>query len=70
MSVHCLDIRPEPSEDFYEAQKRVATGQEGSLQYHQVNVSNAEALETLVDQIAGKKQRLDGLIAGIPGTPM
>lgn len=62
-NVYCFDIAPEPSEDFYEAQRRMAADGEGSLQYHQVNVSDAVVLETLVAQVADKHQRLDGLIA-------
>lgn len=64
MSVHCFDIAPEPSSCFHSAQKRIEASGEGSIKYHQVNVSDAETLETLVGQIADKHQRLDGLIAG------
>ncbi|KAF2276909.1 NAD(P)-binding protein [Westerdykella ornata] len=62
-TVHCLDIQPEPSDNFKTAKERINPDFGGGLEYHQVDVSDAEGLETVVGRIADQKQRLDGLIA-------
>lgn len=62
-TVHCLDILPEPTESYHDARKRINPEYGGALEYHQVDVSNADALEATVEKIASEKQRLDGLIA-------
>ncbi|KAF2647698.1 NAD(P)-binding protein [Lophiostoma macrostomum CBS 122681] len=62
-TVHCLDILPAPDDSFGIARERVKHEHGGSLQYHQVDVSNSEQLEQLIGKIASEKQRLDGLIA-------
>lgn len=62
--VHCFDRAPEPPETFAAAKER--TEQSGGvLEYHQVDVTQDEALEKCVADIAGRMQRLDGLIAGM-----
>ncbi|KAJ4371223.1 hypothetical protein N0V83_004440 [Neocucurbitaria cava] len=61
--VHCLDRLPEPDEEFEEARSRIKNEHGGGLEYHQVNVTQNDALEKLIATIADEKQRLDGLIA-------
>jgi NAD(P)-dependent dehydrogenase (short-subunit alcohol dehydrogenase family) len=65
-AVHCLDRLPEPSEAYHEAKKRVKHDWGGGLEYHQVDVSDAENVAKVIAKIADQKQRLDGLIAGMP----
>ena len=62
--VHCLDILSEPDDSFGLARKRVKSEHGGSLEYHQVDVSNSDQLEKVIEKIASEEQRLDGLIAG------
>lgn len=63
-NVHCLDRASAPPETFQEAKDRAKTSG-GSLQYHQVDVTQNDALEKCIGGIAAEKQRLDGLIAGM-----
>lgn len=62
--VHCLDRLPKPDEEFEEAKSRIKNEHGGGLEYHQVDVTQNDALEKLIANIADEKQRLDGLIAG------
>ena len=64
MPVHCLDRLPVPDQAFSRAKDRVLPEHGGSLNYHQVDVSDNKKVETLIAGIASEGQRLDGLIAG------
>lgn len=61
--VHCLDRLPEPDEEFTAAQKRVVPEFGGSLHYGRVDVSDTDKLEAVIETIADRRKRLDGLIA-------
>ncbi|KAJ4295534.1 hypothetical protein N0V90_007547 [Kalmusia sp. IMI 367209] len=61
--VHCLDRLPEPPKVFSEASARLDSEFEGQLVYHQVDVTEEDALEKKVADIAVERQRLDGLVA-------
>ncbi|KAF2003772.1 NAD(P)-binding protein [Amniculicola lignicola CBS 123094] len=61
--VHVLDMRPEPAEGFLVAKDRVDPTFGGGLEYHRANVTQDKQLEDVISMIAGRKQRLDGLIA-------
>jgi D-arabinitol 2-dehydrogenase len=63
--VHCLDRAAEPSKAFEEARMRIDRRSGGAMEYHQVDVTQDEALEKCIEDIAAEKQRLDGLIAGV-----
>ncbi|KAF1841754.1 NAD(P)-binding protein [Cucurbitaria berberidis CBS 394.84] len=60
--VYALDRLPEPSPDFHtvaEKAKKLGT----VLEYRQIDVREVEALHKIVQEIADKEGRLDGLIA-------
>ncbi|KAJ5586434.1 hypothetical protein N7450_006221 [Penicillium hetheringtonii] len=61
--VHCIDRTNDPDPDFLEAQKRANPEFGGSLHYHRMDVRDREAVESTMQEIARKKNRLDGLIA-------
>lgn len=61
--MYCLDRLSEPSEDFYKAKDHLAKHFEGSIDYRRVDVQDADDLDSVVSDIAGKYSRLDGLIA-------
>ncbi|KAF2874281.1 hypothetical protein BDV95DRAFT_487401 [Massariosphaeria phaeospora] len=61
--VHCIDRLAEPDKTFNEAKARFKNENGGGLEYHQVDVSNAEAMEEAIAEIASERQRLDGLVA-------
>lgn len=63
-TVHCLDRPPEPPKTFEDARARTRDQPGGSLEYHQVDVTQNDILEDCIAGIAAEKQRLDGLIAG------
>lgn len=63
--VHCLDRPPKPPRTFEEGIVRTRGRSNGSLHYHQVDVTDNDVLEDCVSGIAAEKQRLDGLIAGM-----
>lgn len=62
--VHCIDMAVEPPETFEEARARLKNRSSGGLDYHQVDVTDDDAVEGCIANIASQKQRLDGLIAG------
>jgi len=62
-TVHALDRLPEPSTDFGTAAKKARESLGSSLTYHQVDVRDAASLNDIVEGIANKHGRLDGLIA-------
>lgn len=61
--VHCLDRMSQPDEAFSQAKDRIRSEYGGGLEYHQVDVTQNERLEEVIEGIADKHQRLDGLIA-------
>lgn len=62
-TVYCLDRLPEPSPDFYSTRENLAHHFKGTLNYKRVDVQDANNLDEVVSGIAGKHQRMDGLIA-------
>jgi D-arabinitol 2-dehydrogenase len=58
--VHCLDRALEAPQTFLDAQERL----KGQLEYHKVDVTDDQELRQCIENIAAKRQRLDGLIAG------
>ena len=61
--VHCLDRLPQPHEDFHAVQRETDSALGGTLNYHQVDVTDTKALQGLISDIAGQHERMDGLIA-------
>ncbi|EEY16831.1 cyclopentanol dehydrogenase [Verticillium alfalfae VaMs.102] len=63
--VYCLDVSPEPSAEFIEAQKRSSTPSPsaGSLTYRQQDVADTEGLDRQIASIASTHARLDGVVA-------
>jgi len=61
--VHCLDRMSEPSQEFYEAQNRVAPEFGGSLHYGILDVRDTTKLDEAIESIASRHNRIDGLIA-------
>jgi len=61
--VHCLDRQPEPDEEFYNAQNRVAPEYGGSLHYGTHDVRDTKLLNEVIEKIASRHNRIDGLIA-------
>lgn len=62
--VHCIDRSPQPAKVFEQALERVNPEHGGSLHYHKVDVSNNDEVETAMEEIGSRYQRIDGLIAG------
>ena len=62
--VHCLDRMSQPDKAFSQAKDRIRSEYGGGLEYHQVDVTQNERLEEVIEGIADTHQRLDGLIAG------
>ena len=62
--VHCIDRLPDADGAFTLSKEQLVPEYGGSLEYHQVDVSNNDKLEKCIADIAGERQRLDGLIAG------
>lgn len=63
-TVHILDRSPQPTRAFENAKDRAETELDGNLLYHQVDVANDDLLGKTISEIATRKQRLDGLVAG------
>ncbi|OAX80680.1 hypothetical protein ACJ72_04984 [Emergomyces africanus] len=61
--VHCLDILVEPAPEFVETQELAARSHVGSLYYHHVDVRDTKFLNDTIVKIAGRHQRIDGLVA-------
>lgn len=61
--VYALDVLPEPSPDFARVQKRASEELGTTCEYCQVDVRNVPELNRIVEDIANKHGRLDGLIA-------
>ena len=62
-SVYALDRLETPSDDFARIQKRAETELGTSLSYRRIDVREVEQLNIIVEEIATKHGRLDGLIA-------
>lgn len=58
-----MDIRSEPSWEFYKTKETLARHYEGCIEYRQVDVQDASDLDAVVAAIASKHSRMDGLIA-------
>ncbi|KAJ5982809.1 hypothetical protein N7451_012909 [Penicillium sp. IBT 35674x] len=65
--VHCLDRLPEPDEEFQVAQARANPQFGGSLHYQRLDVRDRDRTNQIMSAIAGREDRLDGLVvaAGI-----
>lgn len=62
--VYCLDRNEFPSEEFHMAKEHLHSQYgAGSLHYQRVDITDTEGLEATVENIASKKERVDGLIA-------
>ncbi|KAF9741105.1 hypothetical protein PMIN06_008355 [Paraphaeosphaeria minitans] len=61
--VHCIDRLERPDQAFDESAERLKREFGGELIYHRVDVTDSDALETVIAEIAADRQRLDGLIA-------
>jgi NAD(P)-dependent dehydrogenase (short-subunit alcohol dehydrogenase family) len=61
--VYALDRLEKPSPDFARVQTRAASELGTSLIYRRIDVREVEALNAIVQEIADKHQRLDGLVA-------
>jgi NADP-dependent 3-hydroxy acid dehydrogenase YdfG len=61
--VYALDILPEPSEDFAPIAEKAKNELGTSLEYRQIDVRDQKKLNEIVEEIATKEGRLDGLIA-------
>jgi hypothetical protein len=64
-TVYVLDRSPQPTREFEDASSHAKTELDGDLFYHQVDVTNGGLLGKTVSEIATRKQRLDGLVAGL-----
>lgn len=62
--VHCLDRLERPDPAFEKSAERLKREYGVEMTYHCVDVTDNDALETVIEGIAAQKQRLDGLIAG------
>lgn len=63
-NVYCLDRNEAPGNEFYTAHERfLSNTATGTLHYKCADVNDIHGLEAIVESIAAKKERLDGLIA-------
>ena len=61
--VYALDRLPEPASDFHVIAEKAKNEFGTSLEYRQIDVREVGALHKIVQEIADKEGRLDGLIA-------
>ncbi|KAL4785634.1 hypothetical protein BJX76DRAFT_346830 [Aspergillus varians] len=61
--VYCLDRLPTPDPEFLAASSRANPDFGGALHYLRMDVTDDDNTEVLMEQIARKKNRFDGLIA-------
>jgi len=61
--VYALDRLPEPASDFHVIAEKAKSEFGTSLEYRQIDVREVGALHKIVQEIADKEGRLDGLIA-------
>jgi NAD(P)-dependent dehydrogenase (short-subunit alcohol dehydrogenase family) len=62
-AVYALDRLPEPSPDFAPIAEKAKKELGTSLEYRQIDVRDVKKLHEIVEEIANKEGRLDGLIA-------
>lgn len=66
-TVHTIDRLPDPAQDsqseFFAVSQRAKHELNATLHYHQSDVRDVEGLNKIVEGIANKEGRLDGLIA-------
>ena len=62
-TVYCLDRLPEPEKEFKIVQQRLGPKYGGALNYDHVDVREAGNLDRVISEVAGRHQRMDGLIA-------
>jgi NAD(P)-dependent dehydrogenase (short-subunit alcohol dehydrogenase family) len=62
-AVYALDRLESPSPDFSRVQKRAESELGTSLHYRRIDVRDVEHLNAIVQEIANKHGRMDGLIA-------
>lgn len=62
-TVYALDRLPEPSADFAPIAEQAKKNFGTSLEYRQIDVRDVKKLHEIVEEIANKEGRLDGLIA-------
>jgi hypothetical protein len=62
-AVYALDRLPEPSPDFAPIAEKAKKEFGTSLEYRQIDVRDVKKLHEIVEEIANKEGRLDGLIA-------
>lgn len=62
-TVYALDRLPEPSPNFFIVQQRAKETLGCELHYRQIDVRDVAKLNKVIDSIAEKHQRLDGLLA-------
>jgi NAD(P)-dependent dehydrogenase (short-subunit alcohol dehydrogenase family) len=62
-TVYALDRLPEPSPDFHTIASRAEKDLNTSLTYRQIDVRDSTTLNKIIEEIADKEGRLDGLIA-------
>jgi NAD(P)-dependent dehydrogenase (short-subunit alcohol dehydrogenase family) len=61
--VYALDRLAEPSPEFHTIAERAKKELGTSLEYRQIDVRDAAALNKIVEEIGSKEGRMDGLIA-------
>lgn len=61
--VYCLDVQEQPNQVFFDTKEHLAHRYDGTLHYRQVDVQNADQLESVISSIADTHSRLDGLVA-------
>lgn len=62
-TVYVLDRLPEPSSDFERVKERARCDLGTDIFYRRIDVTDAERLRSVVEDIGAKHGRLDGLIA-------
>ena len=61
--MYALDRRPEPTEEFFKIAERAEKDLGTSLHYRRIDVRDVEELNKIIEDIADKEGRMDGLIA-------
>ncbi|BDD61419.1 hypothetical protein MAP00_006463 [Monascus purpureus] len=61
--VYALDRLPEPDSSFYHIQQRAIEELGTELHYRRIDVRDSELLETVIQEIADREGRMDGLVA-------
>ncbi|KAL4913717.1 NAD(P)-binding protein [Aspergillus aurantiobrunneus] len=61
--VYCLDRLPEPDDEFRAAEARANPDFGGAIHYRRMDVTDDADTEAVMEEIASRRNRLDGLIA-------